>query len=142
MRHHQEADGLHAEVAGKPEMLDGHVGLGAMRGDPGDASTDVARSAKIVLGADARHQENGDRGLGGLLDTCPDQGQLVLAGEAVVERRAAQPVPVRYLDDGHAGSVQRVHGGADLGLGELVRHRVAAVAQRRIGDPQLAPGSG
>ena len=86
MRHHQESDGLHAEIAGQPEMLDGDVGLGAVRRDPGDASAGVTCAAQIIHGADPRHQEHSDRGLGGLLDARPDQGELVLAGEAVVER--------------------------------------------------------
>ena len=45
---------------------------------------------------------------------------------------------MRYLDNGHASRVERVHGGADLGLGELMRHRVATITQGRVGDPQLA----
>ena len=71
-----------------------------------------------------------------------DQLDLVLAGEAVVERRAAQAVAVRDLDDLDARRVQRVHGGADLLLGELVRHRVTAVAQGRVGDPELPRACG
>ena len=42
------------------------------------------------------------------------------------------------LDDLDAGRVERVHDAADLGLGELVGHRVRAVAQGRVGDPQIA----
>jgi hypothetical protein len=86
VRHHQEADRLHAEIAGQPEMLDRDVGLGAVRRDPGDGRADLARTTQVVHGADARYKQHGDRGLGGLLDACPDQGELVLAGEAVVER--------------------------------------------------------
>jgi hypothetical protein len=86
VRHHQESDGLHAEIAGQPEMLDGDVGLGAVRSDPGDRGPGVARAAQVVHCADPRHQEHSDRGLGCLLDARPDQGELVLAGEAVVER--------------------------------------------------------
>src|SRR5207302_1723694 len=95
----------------------------------------------VVLGADAGDEEHRDLGLGGLLDAGRDQLDLVDPGEAVVERRPAQAVAVGDLDDLDAGRVQGVHGGADLLLGELVRHRVAAVAQGRVGDPEL-PGLG
>jgi hypothetical protein len=105
VRHHQEADSLHAEITGQPEMLDGDVGLGAVGRDPGDRGTGVACTAQVVHGADPRHQQHGNRSLGGLLDARPDQRQLVLPGEAVVERRPAKPVAVRYLDDGYASGI-------------------------------------
>jgi len=65
---------------------------------------------------------------------------LVHPGEAVVERGSAQAVAVGDLDDLDAGRVQGVHRGTDLLLGELVRHRVAAVAQRGVDDAQLPRG--
>ena len=52
--HHQEADGLQAELAGQPEVLDRDVGLGAVGGDPADLAAVVLRGADVVLGADAR----------------------------------------------------------------------------------------
>ena len=90
-----------------------------------------------VAGADARHEQHGDLGLGGLLHRGRDQRDLVHPREPVVEGGPAQAVAVSDLDDLHAGRVQRVHGRADLLLGELVRHRVAAVAQRGVGDAQV-----
>jgi len=42
------------------------------------------------------------------------------------------------LDDLDTGRVQGVHGRADLLLGKLVRHRVAAVAQGGVGDAYRA----
>ena len=55
--------------------------------------------------------------------------ELVDLGEAVVEARAAEAVAVRDLDDLDAGLVEGVDDAADLLLGELVAHRVRAVAQ-------------
>ena len=43
------------------------------------------------------------------------------------------------LDDLDPGPVERVHRGAHLLLGELVGHRVAAVAQGGVGDPDVVP---
>jgi len=36
VREHEEPDGLHAHVAGRGEVLQGNVGLGAVGRDPGD----------------------------------------------------------------------------------------------------------
>src|SRR5581483_6922773 len=55
-------------------------------------------------------------------------------GEAVLERRAAEAVAVRDLDDRHACRGQPADHGADLLRRELVRHGVAAIAQRGIAD--------
>ena len=64
--------------------------------------------------------------------------ELVDLGEAVVEAGAAEAVAVGDLDDLDAGRVEGVHDAADLLLGELVLHRVRAVAQGGVGDPQVA----
>ncbi len=49
---------------------------------------------------------------------------------------------MRHLDDGDPGRVERMHGGADLPFGELVRHRMTAVTQGRVGDPELPRACG
>jgi hypothetical protein len=95
VRQHQEADGLHAQVAGQPEVLDRHVGLGAVGGDPGHRRAGLAGLAQVVLGADAGQQQHRDLGLPGLVDPGRDQRDLVDQGEAVVERGAAEAVAVR-----------------------------------------------
>jgi hypothetical protein len=138
VRHHQEPDSLHAKIPRQPEVLDRHVRLCAVRRDPGYRSASLARAAQVIHGADARNEQDGDRRLPRLLHAGPDEVQLVLAREAVIERRAAKTVAVRHLDDGHAGRVQRVHRRADLLGRELVRHRVTAVPQRGVSDAYLA----
>src|SRR5690242_16424623 len=54
--------------------------------------------------------------------------------ETVLDRRTGQSVPVRDLDDGNAGFVQRLGDRAHLGARELVAHRMRAIAQAAIGD--------
>ena len=43
--HHQEPDGLEADLAGEAEVLDRDVGLGAVRGDADDRHAEVGRGA-------------------------------------------------------------------------------------------------
>ena len=134
---HEEADGLHAELARGAEVLDRDVGLGAVRRDAHDLHPGGRGALEILDGADARHEQGGDARARGLVGGGGDERELVRGREAVVERRAAEPVAVGDLDDRHAGVVERADGVAHLALGELVRHRVAAVAQRRVGDADV-----
>ena len=119
----------------QPEVLDRDVGLGAVGGDPGHRRAGLAGVAQVVHRADAGDEQNGDPGRGGLLGAARIRTIVLDLGEAVVERRPADAVAVADLDDLDAGAVERVHGGPHLCLGELVRHGVAAVAQRGVGDP-------
>src|SRR5262249_60576127 len=84
VRHHQEPDGLHAQVAGQPEVLDGYIRLGAVGRDPGHRGAGLAGIAQVVLCADAGDEQHRDLGLGGFLAAGRDQGDLVHPGEAVV----------------------------------------------------------
>ncbi len=86
VREHEEAHGLHAEVARGGEVLDGNVGLRAVRSDPCHRGANVMRMAEVVDGAYTRQQEYGDRGLPSLVDGGGDQVELVDLGEAVIER--------------------------------------------------------
>ena len=101
--------------------------------------------AEVVDGPEPGKHEDGDLGLGRLVDGGPDELHLVDQAEAVVEARPAEAVAVRDLDDLDAGLVEGVDDTPDLRLGVLVLHRVRAVAQRRVGDPQVplaTPGRG
>jgi hypothetical protein len=134
VRQHQESDCLHAHLPGSGEVLEGHVGLGAVGGDPGDRGAGIAGATQVLDRPDPGQQENGDLGVAGFVHRRGDQLDVVDGGEPVVERRAAEAVAVGDLDDLHAGRVQGVHDAADLPLGEPVSHRVAAVAERGVGD--------
>lgn len=135
--HHQEADGLQPEFAGQAEVLDGHVGLGAVRGDPADRAAVVLGLLDVLLGAHPGQHQEGDLGVLGGLGGQLDQLLLGGLGEPVVEARAAQPVAVGDLDDRHPRGVQGRDDGLHLVLGELVALVVAAVAQRRVGQPDV-----
>jgi hypothetical protein len=94
-------------------------------------------SADVVLRPQTGEHEKRDlRGLR-RLHRSPDEVLLGRLAEAVVERRAAEAVAVRDLDDGYAGLVERADDRNDLLLGELVPLRVRAVAQRGVGDPDV-----
>ena len=92
---------------------------------------------EVVHRREPGQQEDGDLGPGGLVGRGGDQVELVDKAEAVVEAGAAEAVTVTHLDDLHARPVQGVDHGPHLLLGELVAHRVRAVAQRGVGDPQV-----
>ena len=142
MGQHEEADRFHAELAGLAEVLDRDVRLGAVRRDAGHGRPDGVGLLQVVHGAEPREHEDGDLRLCGLVHGCLDEIELVDLGEAVVERGPAEAVAVGDLDDLNAGAVERADHAADLPLGELVRHRVGAVAQRRVGDPQIGLTAG
>ena len=137
MTHHQEPDGLETEVTSESEVLDRHVGLGAVRGDATDLAAIVLRGSDVVLGAEARQHEKRDpRALGGL-GCRPDQFLLGGPGETVVERRPAEAVTVRHLDHRNTGVVEGADDRTHLVDGELVSLVMAAVPQRRIGNPDV-----
>jgi hypothetical protein len=135
--HHEEPGGLHAQVAGGGEVLRRDVRLGAVGGHAHHARTRVAGPLEVLDRADPGHEEHRDRRLLRLLAGGRDELHLVGAGEAVVERAAAQAVAVGHLDHLDARPVERAHRVAHLRLGELVGHRVAAVAQGGVDDADV-----
>jgi len=54
MRHHQEADRVHAELAGRLDMLARNVGLRAMGGDAHAARAGLHHTLQVMHSADAR----------------------------------------------------------------------------------------
>ena len=120
VRHHQKAHGLKAPFAGEPEVLDRHVGLGAVGGDPADRPAVTLGLNDVFLGAHPRQHQEGDlRVLGGVGGEF-DELLLGSLAEAVVERRSAKAVTVRDLDDRHAGRVQGRDDRVHLVAGELM----------------------
>ena len=135
VRQHEEPDRLHPQVACGGEVLDRDVRLGAVGRHPGDRRARVEGLLQVAHGAQAGKQEDGDLRLTRLVHGCRDELHVVDGAEAVVEAGAAEPVTVRDLDDLHAGGIECVYDRANLVLGEAMRHRVAAVPQRRVRDP-------
>ena len=140
VRHHQEPDRLEAELAGQPEVLNGHVGLGAVGGDPADRATVVLRLLDVLLGAHPWQHEERDLGLLGRLGRELDQLLLRRFRESVVEARPAEPVTVRDLDDRNTRRVEGRDDGTHLVLGELMTLVMGPVAQRRVGHPDIPHG--
>ena len=58
VRHHQEADRIHAQLAAEANVLFGHVGFGAVRGDVDAARAAVRRHAQFVERTDPRHVQH------------------------------------------------------------------------------------
>ena len=133
----RKPDGLQTELTRQAEMLDGDVGLGAVRGDPADRPAVALGLLDVLLGAHAGQHQEGDLGLLGGLGRQLDQLLFGGLGEAVVEARPAQAVAVGDLDDRHPGRVECGHDGADFVLGELVALVVRPVPQRRVGHPDV-----
>ncbi|MCY1358997.1 hypothetical protein D9M69_455480 [compost metagenome] len=135
--HHQEADGVHAQLAGVLDVLPGDVRLGAVGGDAHDPRAGLVGVLQVVHRADAGQQQGGDPGVADLAGHRLDVFQVAVLAEAVVERRALQAVAVGDLDAVHLGLVQRTGDGAGVVEAVLVADRVAAVAQGHVGDIEL-----
>lgn len=56
MGHHQEADGVHAQIARGGDVLLGDIGFGAMSGDAHRTHTQLVRALQVFDAADARQQ--------------------------------------------------------------------------------------
>ena len=138
VREHQKADRLQPEIARGCEVLDRDVRLGAMGRDSRHPCADSGRPPQVLDGADARNEKDGNPRVRSLVDRCGDQLELGDERIAVVESRAAQAIAVGDLEHLDVGVVERAHGRAHLLDSEAVRHGVAAVAQRRVGDPHVA----
>ncbi|OKH72866.1 hypothetical protein EB74_22580 [Mycobacterium sp. SWH-M5] len=138
--HHQKAHGLQTQFAREPEVLDRHVGLGAVGGDPADGSAVVLGLLDVLLGADAGQHEEGDLGFLGRVRRDLDELLLGRLGKAVVEARSAQTVAVGHLDDRNTRGVERRHDRPDLVAGELMPLVVRPVAQRRVGHADVPDG--
>ncbi|MNY31560.1 hypothetical protein D3C86_1657270 [compost metagenome] len=134
MRHHQEADGVHLQLAGDADVLLGDVRLGAVGGHADGVDAQFMGHLQVVDGADTRQQQGGDLGP---LHQRDDRRQVLLIGvgrEAVVDRASAEAVAVGDFDQRHAGLVET--GGDVLHLlqADLVTLGVHAVAQTHVVD--------
>ncbi|MPM99595.1 hypothetical protein SDC9_146787 [bioreactor metagenome] len=120
VRHHQEADRVHAQLAGVADVLLRDVRFGAVGGHTQRGDAQFVRPLQVVHRADARQQQGRHPGL---LHQRDHRGQVFLVGmrrKAVVHRAAAQSVAVGDLDQRDARFVQ-AHGD---GLHLFERHQV------------------
>ncbi|MCY1535092.1 hypothetical protein D9M68_704830 [compost metagenome] len=138
--HHQEADGVHAQVAGVFDVLPGHIRLGAVGGDAHDARAGLVGVLQVVHRADAGQQQGGDLGVLDLAGHRLDVLEVAVLAKAVVERRALQAVAVGDFDGVDPGRIQRTGDGAHVVEAVLVADGMAAVAQGDVGDVELLAG--
>ncbi|MNZ77218.1 hypothetical protein D3C78_957470 [compost metagenome] len=136
--HHQEARGVHAQLAGEGDVLRRGVRLGAVGGHVHAARAAVIGRLQFLHGAQARNQQHRDLGLLHLRSDGADVFLVAVRGEAVLQRVAAQARAVGDLDVGHAGVVE---GGGDLDHlldADLLALGVHAVAQAHVVEDDLA----
>ena len=137
VRHHQKGDRIHAEVAGRLDMLPRDVGLGAMRGDADAARAGIVGGLQIVHRADARQEQDCHQRMLHFLRDGGDPLGVVMQAEAVVEGRAGEPVAMADFDGVHPGGVECAGDCTHLVQRIAVAQRVHAVAQRYVLDEEL-----
>jgi hypothetical protein len=135
--HHQEPDGVHAELAGGSDVLRRDVGLGAMRGDAHHAGTGAMRVLEVVHTADAGQQKRGDLGPLHHSRNRFDPFQIGMRAESVDAARYGQPVAVGDLDGVHPTRVERLGDRHRLFDAVLMAHGMHAVAQGDVADVQI-----
>jgi hypothetical protein len=138
--HHQESDGVEAELARDREVLLGDVGFGAVGGDADHSRSRIHRDPQIVDRADARNEQHGDPRA---LHPRNHGSQVFLVrmpGKTIVDRAAAEAVPVRHFDQRNPRLVEARRDRHHLVDRQLVRLRVHAVAQAHVVERDaLAP---
>ena len=107
MRHHQEADRIHAELARRLDMLARDVGLGAMGGDAHAARAGLISALQVMHSADAGQQQHRRRARQAFAGDGGDPFGVVMRAETVIEGRAGDAVAMADLDGVDAGAVER-----------------------------------
>ena len=112
MGHHQEADGIHLQLAGHRDVLFGDIRFGTVGGNTNGIDAQFACHLQVIDGTDTRQQQSRDLGLLHLRD---DGAKVLFIGmgrETVVDRGAAQTVTVGDFDQWNTGVIE-ASGNAD-----------------------------
>lgn len=134
MAHHEEADGIHVELAGHGDVLLGDIGLGAVGGDTDGVDAEFARHLEVIDGANARQQQGRDLGL---LHLGNDGAEVFFVGmgrEAVVDRGTTEAVAVGDFDQRDAGFVEAGGDADHLVEGHQVTLGMHAIPQGHVVD--------
>lgn len=99
--HHQEARGIHAELARVGDVLRTGVRLGAVRRHMHAAHAVVIGALQILHRAQARNEQGGDNRLFHFRDYCIPVFLVAVQCKAVLQGVSAEARAVRDLDDGH-----------------------------------------
>ncbi|MNC49341.1 hypothetical protein D3C75_985130 [compost metagenome] len=137
MAHHQETDGVHAQLAGVFDVLFRHISLGAMGGDAHHPGPGVVGRFQVMHSTDAGQQQCGDLSVADHIGHGFDPFQVGVRGEAIVEARPLQAIAMGYFDRVDFGLVQRASDVLHVLDRVLMTHRVAAIAQGDVGDVEF-----
>ncbi len=138
VRHHQEPDDVHAQLAGVSNVLSRDVGLGRMGSDSHRLCARAMSGFQIFDRADARQQQNGDlRALHRARDRV-DPVTVAVCAESVCEARTGKPVTVGDFDRIHAGTIEGGRDPRDIAEGILMPDGVHAIAKRDVLDVKFA----
>ena len=132
MAHHQESYGVHVELACEGNVLLRHIRFGAVRRYADRMDAEFVRHFQVIDGADARQQQRRDLRALEQRNHGAEIFLVAVRGKAVIDRRAAEPVAVRNLDERHARFVEAARDRAHLVEGHLVTLRVHTVTQRHV----------
>jgi hypothetical protein len=91
--HHQEADGVHAQLSGVFNVLLRDIRLSAVGSHSDDSGAGVVGVVQVVDGADAGQQQGGDFGVFDDFSDRFDPLQIGVGAEAVVEAEPCRPSP-------------------------------------------------
>ncbi len=132
VRHHQEAHGVHAQVAGVGDVLFADIGLGTVGGHPQGTHAQAVGHLQVLDRADAWQQQRRDLGLLHQRNHRRQVGLVTVRWEAVVDRAAAQAIAVGDFDQRHAGGIQAAGDALHFIEADLVALGVHAVAQAHV----------
>ncbi|MCY1442278.1 hypothetical protein D9M71_586420 [compost metagenome] len=132
MRHHQEADGIQAHLAGHADVLLGDVGLGAVGRHANGGYAAAVGHLQVLDRADAGQQQRRYLGLLELRNHRLKIFAVAVRREAIVDGRAAQAVAMGDFDQRHAGGVEAGGHRNHLLQADLVALGMHAVAQAHI----------
>src|SRR5690554_3535316 len=135
--HHQEAHGVHAQLASVLDVLFGHIRLGAVGGYPDNACTSLVGVIQVMNSTNAGQQQGCDLGM--LDHFCHgfDPLQVGVGAKAVVKAGALQAVAVGHFDGIHLGLVECTGNVLHVLDAVLVAYGVAAVPQSHVGDVEF-----
>src|SRR5690554_4105568 len=138
--HHQEADGVHAQLSCVLDVLFGDIGFGAVGSHTYDTGTGFVGVVQVVDGTDTGQQQGGNLGVFHHFGHGFDPLQVGMGAVAVVEAGALQAVAV---GDFNAVNFRLVQGPCDVLHvldGVLMTNGVAAVSQGHVGDVEFFTG--
>ena len=132
VRHHQEANGIHIELTRHGDVLLGYVRFGTVRCHADGVHAQILGHAQMIDGTNARQQQRGhfrvfhQRNHGGQIFF------VAVRRKTVVHRATAQTIAMRHFDQRHARFVQADGDVFHLLQRHLVAFRMHPVTQGHV----------